>query len=115
MSGNFTYADGSSAEEVKSFYSLQYCYCDPVPEAESLKIVTQHFEAFNGTDIKVDGFRTYNEYYPLWDVDSASKGKIWDLYDFQGTENIWIIGAGASFAGMNNIMEYNELLVANMI
>ena len=34
---------------------------------------------------------------------------------FQGTENLWIVGAGASFGNIHAIMEYNQLLVSNMI
>merc|ERR1711862_371188 len=99
VNSNFTYEDGSSAE-VKTFWSLQYCYCEP-SEAESIQKVMDHYKAFNGTDISVDAIRTWNEYCPRWDVDSASEGRHWDLYEFQGTENVWIVGAGASFGNIH--------------
>ena len=62
----------------------------------------------------VDAILTWDNYYPRWDVETAAQG-IWDLYDFQGTDNVWIVGGGASFGHMHTIMEYNELLVSNMI
>jgi hypothetical protein len=49
-----------------------------------------------------------------WNVEAA-QGKHWDLYDFQGTDNVWIIGGGAIFENLNLIMEYNQMLVSNMI
>ena len=49
-----------------------------------------------------------------WNVEAA-QGKHWDLYDFQGTDNVWIIGGGAIFEQLNLIMEYNQMLVSNMI
>ena len=73
----------------------------------------EHYEAFNGTDIEIGATLAWENYYPRWNV-SAIEG-IWDLYDFQGTDNVWIIGGGASFGHMHTIMEYNDLLVSNMI
>ena len=49
-----------------------------------------------------------------WNVEAA-QGKHWDLYDFQGTDNVWIIGGGAIFENLHLIMEYNQMLVSNMI
>ena len=49
-----------------------------------------------------------------WNVEAAQE-KHWDLYDFQGTDNVWIIGGGAIFENLNLIMEYNQILVSNMI
>jgi hypothetical protein len=49
-----------------------------------------------------------------WNVEAAQE-KHWDLYDFQGTDNVWIIGGGAIFENLNLIMEYNQMLVSNMI
>ena len=49
-----------------------------------------------------------------WSVEAA-QGKHWDLYDFQGTDNVWIIGGGVIFENLHLIMEYNQMLVSNMI
>ena len=49
-----------------------------------------------------------------WSVE-AVQGKHWDLYDFQGTDNVWIIGGGVIHENLNLIMEYNQMLVSNMI
>ena len=42
INNNFTYNDGSSAD-VKTFWSLQYCYCEP-SEAESIQKVMDHYK-----------------------------------------------------------------------
>jgi len=113
ISNNFTYKDGSSAD-VKTFWSLQYCFCEP-SEEETTQTLTEHYEKFNGTDISVDAVLKWDQYFPRWNVEAAAQGKHWDLYDFQGTDNVWIIGGGAVFENLNSIMEYNQLLISNMI
>jgi len=111
-SNNFNYGDGSSAD-VKTFCTLQYCDCEP-SEAETTKKLTEHYEAFNGTDISVDAVVKFEKYFPRWSVEAA-QGKHWDLYDFQGTDNVWIIGGGVIHENLNLIMEYNQMLVSNMV
>ena len=54
-------------------------------------------------------------YFRRWNVEAAAQGKHWDLYDFQGTDNVWIIGGGAIMENLNLIMEYNQMMVSNMI
>ena len=78
---------------------------------ETTQKLMRHYEAFNATDIEI--LKTFEfDYFPRWNVEEAAQGRHWDLLEFQGKENVWIIGGGTVFESLNHVMGYNKMLLS---
>ena len=42
-------------------------------------------------------------------------GRLWDVFSIQGKRRTWYIGSSVSFEAIRSVMEYNNLLVRNMV
>ena len=42
-------------------------------------------------------------------------GRLWDVFRMQGRNGIWYSGASVSHESIRSVMEYNKLLVKNMV
>ena len=43
------------------------------------------------------------------------EGRLWDVFSMQGRSRTWYIGSSVSFESIRSVMEYNNLLVRNML
>lgn len=43
------------------------------------------------------------------------EGRLWDVFSLQGRHRTWYIGSSVSFEAIRSVMEYNNLLVRNMV
>ena len=42
-------------------------------------------------------------------------GRLWEVFGVQGQRRTWYIGSSVSFEAVRSVMEYNNLLVRNMV
>ena len=110
---SFSYNDQSPASGQLTFSVLQYCDCNPSIYDTQQKLREHYSSGFGSEDLEI--LQTFAvEYQPKWGIRDAAKGYHWDLYDYQGKNNLWIIGGGCSFDSTANVVGYNQLLLENM-
>ena len=95
-----------------TFTVLQYCDCNPSIYDTQQKI-RDHYAGFGAEDLEILQTFTY-DYQPKWGIADTGKGYHWDLYDYQGKDNLWIIGGGCIFDSTATTVGYNQLLLANV-
>ena len=42
-------------------------------------------------------------------------GRLWEVFSVQGRSRTWYIGSSVSFEAIRSVMEYNNLLIRNMV
>ena len=74
-----------------------------------------HYEdGFNASSVEI--LRTISwEYFYRWSPDEMQQGRLWDVFSVQGRSRTWYIGSSVSFEAIRSVMEYNNLLVSNMV
>ena len=55
------------------------------------------------------------EYFYRWSPQEMQEGRLWDVFSMQGRSRTWYIGSSVSFESIRSVMEYNNLLVRNMV
>ena len=55
------------------------------------------------------------EYFYRWSPQEMQEGRLWDVFSVQGRSRTWYIGSSVSFEAIRSVMEYNNLLVRNML
>ena len=50
-----------------------------------------------------------------WSPEEMQQGRLWDVFSAQGRSRTWYIGSSVSFEAIRSVMEYNNLLVSNML
>jgi len=75
----------------------------------------QHFEGgFNSSDIEVLHRETW-DYFHRWSPAEVRQGRHWDVFKNQGSGDIWYAGSSVVFETVRSVMEYNKLLVRQMV
>ena len=116
LSGDFTYADGQAGTGKNTFVVYQYGNRTAKPSLMELRNeIREHYTNFGGTDIEVHYTGGPYDYFSRWDMEYTESGALWDAYDLQGKENVWFIGGGLITEGVNQVMNYNNLLLSKMI
>jgi len=55
------------------------------------------------------------DYFYRWSPEEMEAGRLWDVFRMQGSRGIWYSGASVSHESIRSVMEYNKLLVRNMV
>ena len=55
------------------------------------------------------------EYFYRWSPGEMEEGRLWDVFSLQGRSRTWYIGSSVSFEAIRSVMEYNNLLLRNMV
>ena len=70
--------------------------------------------SFNASSVEI--LRTISwEYFYRWSPEEMQEGRLWDVFSVQGRSRTWYIGSSVSFEAIRSVMEYNNLLVSNML
>ena len=43
------------------------------------------------------------------------EGRLWDVFSVQGRSRTWYIGSSVSFEATRSVVEYNNLVIRNMV
>jgi len=54
-------------------------------------------------------------YFYRWKPEEMEQGAVWNVFDLQGKRRTWFAGASVSFESIRGVMEYNKLLLRQMI
>ena len=80
-------------------------------EASHRETVRKHYvNGFHATDIQFIETKEW-EYFYKWSPEELEKGSHWKVFNIQGKHGIWYAGASVSFESVNQVMEYNNLLI----
>ena len=74
-----------------------------------------HFEdGFSASSVEI--LRSIShEYFYRWSPEEMQEGRLWDVFSLQGSSRTWYIGSSVSFEATRSVVEYNNLLVKNMV
>ena len=88
---------------------------EALSEEMSNQIARNHYEkGFNASNVEFVSTITW-EYFYRWSPDELSKGNHWKVFNIQGLHRTWYAGASVSFESIKNVLEYNELLIREML
>ena len=95
--------------------NIVYQFGNKATTKQHLKtILIKHFEKLGGTDIKVIKMKTWR-YFPHYSPAHMEQGYLWRILEMQGKYGMWYIGSSVSFESVTSVVEYNKLLLRNMI
>jgi len=73
-----------------------------------------YFDGFGASSVEI--LQTISwEYFYRWSPQEMEDGALWKMFDIQGKRKTWFIGSSVSFEAVRSVMEYNSLLLRNMI
>jgi len=88
---------------------------DPTSKAELNQILIEHYtKGFNGSNIEILHTNSHT-YFPRWSPEEMTAGRHWDVFGIQGTQRTWYSGSSVSFESIRSVMEYNKLLLRQMV
>ena len=81
----------------------------------NLESFRDHFQTgFNASSVEI--LQTISwEYFFRWSPKEMEDGRLWQVLRNQGTRLTWYIGSSVSFEAVRSVMEYNNLLIRNML
>ena len=78
-------------------------------------IAREHYEkGFNASSIEFLSTKTW-EYFYKWSPEELAKGNHWKVFKLQGLHRTWYAGASVCFETIKSVLEYNELLLKQML
>ena len=81
---------------------------------EYFSLRSHYEEGFNAISVEI--LRTISwEYFYRWSPGEMKEGRLWDVISLQGRSRTWYIGSSVSFEAIRSVMEYNNLLLRNMV
>ena len=51
------------------------------------------------------------EYFYRWTPAEMAEGRIWQVFDMQGTKRTWYAGSSVGFESVRSVISYNNLLL----
>ena len=117
-------ADGSRTAEGKeryvrnnhktrTVYTIQMGR-EGVDREEVNNILDTHYrEGFNASQVEILNTVSWS-YFPRWSPAEAAQGRHWQVFDIQGSNNMWYGGSSVSFESVKSVLEYNNLLLRQM-
>ena len=95
--------------------NIVYQLSNKPPAKQHLKtILIKHFENIGGTNINIIEMKIWR-YFPRYSPAHMEQGYLWRILEMQGKYGMWYIGSSVSFESVKSVVEYNKLLVRNMI
>ena len=86
-----------------------------ISEAVLNKKLTDHFvDGFNATSVQILQTIPW-EYFYRWSPEEMQEGRLWQVFERQGRSRTWYAGSSVSFESIRSVMEYNNLLIRNMV
>ena len=103
---------GSGGKDYKVVYQIGKNYTS---EAHLNNKAKDYFvEGFEHEDVEL--FNTISwPYFHRWTAHEVMKGNHWDVFSLQGVYRTWYAGASVSFESVKSVLEYNNLLLRQMI
>ena len=84
-------------------------------EAKLNNLAHHHYaNGFNSTDIEIFNPISWLYFY-RWAPNNAEHGYHWRVFDMQGMHRMWYTGASVCFESVKSVMEYNNLLLRQMV
>ena len=74
---------------------------------------THYREGFNASQVEIIKTMPWS-YFPRWSPAEAVQGRHWQVFDMQGTGNMWYGGSSVSFESAKSVINYNNLLLRQM-
>ena len=74
-------------------------------------LLGQHLRDFNKAEPQIVQQAKWGYYFPNFPPEAATSGVLWDILDMQGKYNTWYIGSSVSFESLENVFEYNHLIL----
>ena len=88
---------------------------EALSEERSNQIARDHYEkGFNASNVDFLSTKTW-EYFYKWAPDELSKGNHWKVFNIQGLYRTWYAGASVCFETIKSVLEYNELLLKQIL
>lgn len=77
--------------------------------------LVKHFsKGFNATDIEILNTISW-PYFPRWSPEEANQGRHWEVFEMQGLKKMWYAGSSVSFESVKDVLEYNNLLLKQIL
>ena len=96
-------------------WKLKKCWENPLSEKQLNDQLKRHYqEGFNATDVEI--LQTISwRYFPKWSLSEIEQGRHWQVFGIQGKNKLWYAGSSVCFESVRSVMEYNKLLIKQMI
>ena len=121
--GALTYCDSdcpfsannySETNKLRRTISLSQFGQMPSSEAKLNEMAKSFYETrFNATNVEIFNTIQWNYFYK-WNPHYLANGNHWKVFEIQGKHLVWYAGASVSFESLNNVMEYNRLLLRQL-
>ena len=84
-------------------------------EADLNEKLDDHFRrGFNASSVQILQTIPW-QYFYRWSPEEMQKGRLWQVFSMQGRSRTWFAGSSVSFESIRGVMEYNNLLIRNML
>merc|ERR1711874_874296 len=94
-------------DNIRTVYVVQMGR-DRLDEQDLNDILDRHYrEGFNASEVKILNTMTWS-YFPRWSPAEVAQGRHWQVFDMQGTNNMWYGGSSVSFESVKSVLEYNN-------
>merc|ERR1711994_1021750 len=77
-------------------------------------LVSHYKKGFNATGIEILNTISW-DYFPRWSPEEMIEGRHWQVFEMQGESRMWYAGASVSFESIKSVVEYNNLLLRQMM
>jgi len=119
LAPNITTKEGVAAyneatDEVTTAVVVQIGKKDISQRKLNWKLLRHYRQGFNVTDVEFVKSKTW-DYFARWSPAETYQGRHWQVFDIQGLRRTWYIGASVSFESVKSVLEYNNLLLRQMV
>ena len=105
----------SASHEKPTRTTVTYQMSDKHPFYLELKsVLFGSLTEIGARDIDIVAMKTWR-YFPRYSQEDMEKGYIWRILEMQGKYGMWYIGSSVCFESVKSVLEYNKLLLKNMM
>ena len=104
---------GRNNDNIRTVYVVQMGRDRPGRKNVNNILDTHYREGFNASQVEILNTVSWS-YFPRWSPAEAAQGRHWQVFDMQGSNNMWYGGSSVSFESVKSVLEYNNLLLRQM-